>query len=86
MPQEHAHVLKAVTKQHLCVETSEESLDSRRRIIECFYCSMMISCEPFCHFLPKKKKIFRIKWRPKTWLYLDGIVEAASHSYLFVVF
>ena len=36
------HVLKAVTKQHLCAETSEESLDSRRRIIECFYCSMMI--------------------------------------------
>lgn len=58
MPQEHAHVLKAVTKQHLCVETSEESLDSRRRIIECFYCSMMISCEPFCHFLPKKKRYF----------------------------
>jgi hypothetical protein len=69
MPQEHADdVLKAVTKQHLCVETSEESLDSRRRIIECFYCSMMISCEPFCHFLPKKK-IHRVKWRPKTWLY-----------------
>jgi hypothetical protein len=37
MPQEHADVLKAVTSKHLCAETSEESLDSRRRIIECFF-------------------------------------------------